>query len=83
MCTASVSVCPANDAGAVWTVKRVCVVTHVLLTSHTRGKKKERKRAQQMEVQRDKDKMGRWGSDGKESKEPLSHVQERCEDNAV
>lgn len=36
-----------------------------------------------MEVQRDKDKMGRWGSDGKENKEPLSHVQERCEDNAV
>lgn len=36
-----------------------------------------------MEANRDKGKMGRWGSDGKESREPLSHVHERCEDNAL
>lgn len=30
-----------------------------------------------MEGQRDKD-MGRWGSDGKESEQQLSHVRVRC-----
>lgn len=37
-----------------------------------------------MDARTDKGNMGRWGSDdGKESREALSHVHERCEDDAL
>lgn len=37
-----------------------------------------------MEAHTDKGNMGRWGSDdGKKSREALSHVHERCEDDAL
>lgn len=37
-----------------------------------------------MEAHADKGNMGRWGSDdGKKSREALSHVHERCEDDAL
>lgn len=85
MCAVTISVCPANEAETVWTVKRVCVWrmgVHVWslmfcwLYIHW-AKENEKKRAWQMEGQRDKD-MGRWGSDGKESEQQLSHVRVRC-----
>lgn len=56
--------------------------THVTLTLHTLGEE-EREEESRPDGRTGRKRRAHGGSDGEESKEQLSHVRERCGDDAV